>query len=55
VVQFKNINQLWTSSLTKTSKARIDRKKNLTKLNAAVPRSDLMQKIQNIKKKKRRE
>ena len=27
----------------------VDRKKNLTKLNAVVPRSDSMQQIQNIK------
>jgi hypothetical protein len=33
----------------------VDRKKNLTKLNAVVPRSDSMQQLQNIKKKQRRE
>ncbi len=33
----------------------VDRKKNLTKLNSVVPRSDSVQQIQNIKKKQRRE
>jgi len=33
----------------------VDRKKNLTKLNAVVPRSDSVQQIQNIKKKQGRE